>query len=289
MRTPTARAVVLGAMLVQLFGSTARAQSAPLDPVDEDHACARVRESRLADGPVALGLYDADFGTARSACLRSTVDLYERLGVVYDLPGFYGGVRADTIVSGSVRLRPHIELIGAIEAVHWELVQNGPIKATALGLGQMTLGVQGLALETRRFALSIYGRVIVPTASWPRSAQSTGAELGLTGLFRPRRDVELHAQLAADFIAALVAGPPQVRGGTTILVGLQYVPARWFAFTIDAAVVLGHRAPLDAFLPQLGLRFRVWRDLNLELDATAPLGGGDRRLAIGALRVAYRF
>jgi hypothetical protein len=73
------------------------------------------------------------------------------------------------------------------------------------------------------------------------------------------------------------------------MLGVQYAPARWFAFAVDAAVVLGHRAPLDAFLPQLALRFRVWRGLNLELDAAAPVGGADRRLAIAALRLSYRF
>jgi len=255
---------------------------------EEDSACKRVRERALVDGPVILGLYDADFGTGRSACLRSELAVYERFGATIDTPNFYGGVRADTIFSGSYRLRHNMELFGAIELVHWEFAQNASIKATALGLGQATLGLQGLAFESQRFAISAYGRVLIPTASWPTSAQTAGAEVGLAALYRPRRDLEVHAQLSADFTAGLTA-LPQVRGGTTLMLGIQYAPARWFAFAIDLATVLCHRAALDAFLPSLGLRFRVWRALNLELDATAPVAGADRRLAIGALRVAYRY
>jgi len=274
------------ALCALLLAAPAWAQSAP---VDDEHACARVREAGMVDGPVVLGLYDADFGTGRRACLRSELALYERFGATIDVPGFYGGVRADTIVSGSFRLRRHVEIFGALELVHWELVQNASIKATAIGLGQLTLGVQGLLLETRRFALSVYGRILIPTATWSPSAQTAGGDIGLGGVFRPRRDVELHAQLSADVAGGIVAGPGDVRGGTTIMLGVQYTPARWFAFAVDAAVVLGHRAPLDAFLPELALRFRLWRGLNLELDATAPVGGGDRRLAIAALRLSYRF
>jgi len=144
-------------------------------------------------------------------------------------------------------------------------------------------------LESRRFAVSVYGRVLLPTDSATRSVQTTGAELGVVGSFRPRRDVELHAQVAGDFTAGLSAGPAQVRGGATLMVGAQYSPATWFAVALDLQAVLGHRAALDALLPQLALRFRVWRGLNLELAGTAPVVGADRRLALAALRVSYRF
>jgi hypothetical protein len=278
------RALAIAALL--LAGGPAWAQAAP---VDDDHACQRVREPRLADGPVQLGLYDADFATGRRACLGSELALYERFSAVIDTPNFYGGVRADTILSGSFRLRPFLEIFGALEMIHWEFAQNATIKASALGLGQLTLGLQGKVLETRRFAVSVYGRLLIPTATATPTAQTTGGDLGVNALFRPRRDVELHGQLSVDLTAGLTAGPPDLRGGTTLMLGVQYAPARWFAFAIDAAVVLGHRAPLDAFLPQLGLRFRVWRGLNLELDLGAPVGGADRRLAIAALRLSYRF
>jgi hypothetical protein len=269
-----------------LLGGVAAAQAAP---VDAELACARLKDPRLIDGPIVLGLFDADMAAARPACLRGELALYERFGAVIDTADFYGGVRADTIVSGSARLRHNLALFGALELVHWEFAQNATIKATALGLGQLTLGLQGLALETRRFALSIYGRVLLPTASHTPSVQTIGAEVGLAGLFRPRPDVEVHAHLAADLTAGLSAGPAQVRGGTTIMVGTLYTPARWFGLAVDLAFVFGHRAGFDAFFPQLGLRFRAWRGLHLELDLGAPIGGADRRLAIAALRLAYRF
>jgi hypothetical protein len=274
------------ALAIALAGAATPARA---DTIDDEHACTRVREPGLAEGPVVLGLYDADFATARRACLRSELAVYERFGAVIDTPNFYGGVRADTIVAGSFRLRPYLEVFGALELVHWEFAQNATIKASAGGLGQLTLGVQGLVYQSRRFAVSVNGRVLIPTATWSPTVQTAGADVGVDALFRPRRDVELHGQLTVDVLGGLSAGPGDVRGGTTLMLGVQYAPARWFAFAIDAAVVLGHRAALDAFLPQLALRFRLWRGLNLELDATAPVGGADRRLVIGALRLSYRF
>lgn len=254
-----------------------------------DRACAKTIEPRLNEGPVVLGLYDADFGTGRRACLRSELALYERFGAVIDAKDFYGGVRADTIVSGSYWLRPRLELFGALELIHWEFAQNATVKASTIGLGQLTVGAQGLILETKRWVLSGYGRVLLPTASWTPSVQTIGAELGVNASFRPHRKVELHGHLGGDLTAGLSAGPADVRGGTTLMVGVQYTPARWFALAVDLSTVLGHRAALDAFLPSIGLRFRVWRGLGLELDATAPVAGADRRLAIAALRLHCRF
>jgi hypothetical protein len=73
------------------------------------------------------------------------------------------------------------------------------------------------------------------------------------------------------------------------MLGTLYTPSRWFGLVVDLTFVFGHRAGFDTFFPQLGLRFRVWRGLHLELDLGAPVGGADRRLAIAALRLAYRF
>ena len=270
-----------------LLASTGHAQS--VLEGDAERACQRVRHEGLIDGPVAIGLFDAAIGVGRSACLHGELTLAERLGATYDLKGFYGGVRADTLVSGSYRLRKNLAFIGSLELVHWEFVQNGPIKANAYGIGNLTMGLQGLALETRRFALSVYGQVLVPTASYSASVQLTGAEVGVAAVYRPQRDFEVHGQLAGDFSVGLSSGPAAARGGTTLSLGIGFAPASWFSFAIDLQATLGHRGPLDALLPMLGLRFRIWRGLGLELDLTAPIAGEDRRLALAALRIGYRF
>lgn len=269
--------------LIALLAPAARADDAPR------LACASARDPGLAEGPIAIGLYDADLGTGRDACPRNELHLAERLGATVDTKDLYGGVRADTLLSGGYRLRRRLQIFGALEMVHWELVQDATIKGRAIGLGQLTIGLQGLAFESGRLAVSVLGRVLVPTASWTPSVQTTGAEVAVAALYRPHRLVELHGQLAGDFTAGISGGPPAVRGGTTLGVGVQYAPARWFGVAVDLAVVLGHRAALDAFLPALALRFRAWRGLGLELDVTAPLAGADRRLALAALRVGYRF
>ncbi len=256
---------------------------------EEESVCQRVRHEGLADGPVVIGQYDADFGTGRRACLHHDFSFAQRLGATLDTPGFYGGVRADSIVAGTFRLRPYLELFSALELVRWEFVQNAVIKSTAIGLGQLSVGAQGRIYEGPRFAVAAFGRVLVPLATTSPSVQTTGVELGLTGLYRPRRDVELHAQVTGDFTAGLSAGPALVRGGSALSIGVQYAPATWFALAVDLQAVLGHRAALDALLPMIALRFRVWRSLGIELSGTSPVVGADRRLALAALRVGWRF
>ena len=255
----------------------------------DERACDRARSTGMKDGPVVIGLYDADLGAGVSACVRREVSLYERAGLVIDLKGLYGDVRADTILAAAFPLGHHVALLAAVEVVHYELAVNAVVKAHALGLGQSTLGLAGRVLETRRFALTVYGRVLVPTDTSTTTVQTTGADAGVSGTFRPRIDVELHAQLGGDFTIGLADGPSSARGGVTALVGLQYTPARWFALVVDVAAMLGHRGVFDGILPAVGLRFRVWRGLGLELAGTAPLGGAERRLALAALSLHFRF
>lgn len=243
----------------------------------------------MQDGPIVVGLYDADLGAGVSACVRRELSLYERGGLVIDLKGLYGDLRADAILAGAFPLGHHVALLATVELVHYELGVNAVVKAHALGLGQSTLGLAGRVLETRRFALTVYGRALVPTDTSTTTVQTTGADAGVSGTFRPRLDVELHAQLGGDFTIGLADGPSSARGGVTALVGVQYTPARWFGLVVDVATMFGHRGAFDAFLPALGLRFHFWRGLGLELDATAPLGGAERRLALAALHVHFRF
>ncbi|MEO6951877.1 MAG: hypothetical protein ABI321_08695 [Polyangia bacterium] len=255
----------------------------------DERACDRARSTSLSDGPVVIGLYDADLGAGLSACLRREVSLYERAGAIYDVKGLYGDIRADTLLNGIFPLGHHVALLATIEVVHYELVVNSIVKAHALGLGQSTLGLAGRVLETSRFALTAYGRALVPTDASNTTVQTTGLDAGVTGTFRPRRDIELHAQLDGDFTVGLADGPSSARGGATVLVGAQYSPARWFGVVVDVGAMFGHRGAFDAFLPSLGLRFRVWRGIGLELDAVAPVAGAERRLALAALHLHFRF
>lgn len=255
----------------------------------DERACDRARSTGLADGPLVIGLYDADLGAGVSACLRREVSLSGRAGAVYDVPALYGDIRADALLAGVYPLGHHVALLATIELVHYELVVSSIVRAHALGLGQSTLGLAGRVLETRRFALTVYGRALVPTDTSTTTVQTTGADAGLTGSYRPRHDLEVHAQVGGDFTIGLAQGPSSARGGATVLVGAQYSPSRWFGLVVDLAAMFGHRAGFDAFLPSLGLRFRLWRGLGLELDATVPVGGAERRLALAAIHLTFRF
>ena len=69
---------------------------------------------------------------------------------------------------------------------------------------------------------------------------------------------------------------------------IELVPVRWFALVVDLMTHFGGRDALDYLAPAGSLRFRAAR-FTVDLSATAPLAGADRRLAIGVLRLGLVF
>jgi hypothetical protein len=52
----------------------------------------------LPEGPVSLGLEDADLGTGRRVCPRTEAGLAVRLGATLDTADFYGAISANGVM-----------------------------------------------------------------------------------------------------------------------------------------------------------------------------------------------
>jgi hypothetical protein len=238
---------------------------------------------------VVVGFYDADLGTGRRACPRSELRLGGRGGAIIATSQFYGAIAADAIVSGSYAFAGRGELFGEVELVHFQYVQNAILTGTAIGLGQMTIGGSLVALARREVTLSPYVRLLLPTASYTPHVHTLGGEAGGAVDWRPLSALGVHGYLGLDLSAGLSAAPAQVRLGVLLSAGAAYAPATWFVLAVDLQTHFNYEAALDYLAPALALRFRLYRTLNLELDAVAPVAGADRHAALLLLSVGYRF
>ena len=257
----------------------------------EEGACTRYTHLGLAEGPITLGFSDGDLGTGHRACPRNEFFAGARANAVIDTPGFYGSVATDGQLAISFRLpqAPRWEVSANLAAVHWQYVQNATLKSSEVGIGLLTLGAAVMALETRRFVLTPYARLLLPTASTSPHVVELGGELGLAAEFRPRAKVALHAYAGADVTGGISAAPADVRAGFDGDLGVQYSPATWFGAALDLQLRLGHRAALDSISPAIALRFRFRKTVGAELAALFPVAGADRQLVAFALKIHYRF
>lgn len=292
------RLVIWSLSLLALSAGVAAAQETPAAPAAAPPvapaaappgACDRWRHPGMPEGPVVIGLYDADMSTGRRTCPRTELTIAARGAAVLDTPNFYGSLQADALIAGSYAVRRNLEVFGTLELIHYLFVQNASLKGTAVGLGQLTLGAAMVAFQRGPAVITPFGRLMLPTSSSTPNVRTLGGEAGVAWSVRPLDRLAVHGTFGVDITGGASAGPPDVRAGALLNVGLQYNPATWFGLVLDLNLQLGHRAPIDAFAPALGLRFRLYRGLAAELGVTAPVAGADRRLFLGALRIGYRF
>jgi hypothetical protein len=250
--------------------------------------CDTARHPGLPEGPIAIGLGDADFATARRACPRTEVTIAGRGGAIIDTPNFYGALAVDALIAASVAIDRRAELFGTLDVLHWQFVQNATIKGSDASLGQLTLGGSFIAASRARWAASPWARLLLPTSTASAQARTFGAEVGIAATLRPREWLEFHAAFAGDASFA-VGVPAGGRSGLTLVGGAQLAPFTWLALALDLELAFGHLAGLDRFAPALAVRLRPYRGFSIELAAVVPVAGADRHDGVALLRLANRF
>jgi hypothetical protein len=262
-----------------LLPATARAES----------ACEQWIAPALAEGPLPVGFaLSADTVTGRRACPRTELGLGLQGGAIIDTSDFYGAITATGLLSGSLAVRPDLEVFATLEALRFQFVQNATLTGTSLTLGQLTAGATWVALTRGPFVLAPSARLQLPTSFASPRVRTVGAEAGAALLYRTAPHFELHGYAGADVSAGLSAAASQPRAGFLVNVGSQYAFSTGFAAVLDANVHFGHRATLDSVAPALGLRFRAGQHFGAELAASFPVLGPERHLATLGLRVSYR-
>lgn len=239
-------------------------------------------------GPATIGAFhDAEFARARRACLRNEFGFGIHGAPVIDAPDFYGNISAAGVLYGSYGLSDTLEVFGAIELARFDYVVNATLTSTKVSLGQTTAGLAWNAIRTTSFVLTPTARLLVPTSLVPSNVRTTGLEFGAAASLIATRWLELHGHLGVQGTVGLSAGPMLPWGGVFTTVGASVMPFTWGALVLDLQVHAGERAALDYVAPALALRFNPWRTLNVEAGASVPLGGEDRHLLIGGLRLGY--
>ncbi|MBI3184858.1 MAG: transporter [Myxococcales bacterium] len=251
---------------------------------DSANGCGRWIAAGLPEGPVALGLLEADVATGRRACPRTEVGLMGRAGAVIDNADFYGAIGASGAVFGSYAASPKLELFGTFEALRYEYVQNATLKGSSTSLGQLTAGATYLGWQSGELLLGASGRVMLPTGLYT-GIRVMGFEVSGVGSYRFGERLELHGHLGSDTSFGLSAAQPLPRAGMLLGAGAQYSPCSRLGVVLD---LNGRFGPTSYFAPALALRFRIAGGLGGELAATAPLLGTDRHDAMLGLRLGYR-
>jgi len=248
-------------------------------------SCSGVAGPGLFDGPVALGFFSADFGTARRACPRSEVGLGLLAGATIDNPDFYGTLSGGALLYGSYTLSPALEVFGALEAVKLQYVQNASLKGTTAALGQATVGASYTLLRQGRWLVAPSGRVMLPTDFSMPNVRTVGLELGGAASYQVNGNLELHGYLGGDLSAGLSAAGALPRPGLLASAGVQYAFASWIGVALDLDAHAGDSAYLA---PALALRVALARAVGLEVGGTLPLLGTIRSNGALGVKVACR-
>ncbi|PTL78232.1 hypothetical protein [Vitiosangium sp. GDMCC 1.1324] len=242
----------------------------------------------LAEGPVTFGFQSADVSTGRRACPRTEVGLGVQGGAIIETQNFYGAVTAAGLLSGSVAVRPDLEVFATLEALRFQYVQNATLTGTNMSLGQLTLGGTYVALTSGSFVLSPSVRLELPTSFASPRTRTVGGEIGAAALYRSSERFEVHGYAGVDASLGLGASASLPRAGFLVNVGAEYALFSGFAAVLDANVHFGRRDVLDYVAPAVGLRFRAGEHFGAELGASLPLLGAERALAIGGLKLTWR-
>jgi hypothetical protein len=255
----------------------------PPPPPAEPSTCGRERDFGLFEGPIVIGLLPGDLGAGRRACPRTEISLGARAGAIIDVPNFYGNLSLDAMLQASITLGRRGELFATLPFINWQFAQNASLKGTRLAFGATSIGGSWLAYDRKGLAIAPFARAVLPT-----DGVTLGAEVGLAIQGPFGRKFGAHAVFSGDLSIGVANGPPDLRGGGLILLGVEWNPAKWFALIVDAQMHFGYRAALDWFAPAAALRFRLWRGLGAELSAVIPVVGADRHDTVLLLRFAWR-
>ncbi|WNG18869.1 hypothetical protein [Cystobacter fuscus] len=254
----------------------------------DEGGCSRWLSPALAEGPVALGFLSADVSTGRRTCPRTEVGLGIQGNAIIETHNLYGAVTGSGVVSGSVAVRPDLEVFATLEAPRIQYVQNASLTGTDVALGQLTAGATWAVLSRGAFVLAPSVRLQLPTSFASPRTRTAGAEVGAALLYRPTERFDVHGYAGVDGDLGLGAAASLPRAGVLVNVGVEYIVCRPFAVVLDANARFGRRAVLDSVAPTLGVRFSAGEHFGAELGASLPVLGAERALAAGGLKFTWR-
>jgi len=257
-------------------------------PAFADEPCGAAGNTGLATGPADINFGPYGFNSPRRACHRNEANLAGGGRAIIDNPDFYGALDGTAILSGSYVLNRRWELFGSWEAFSFRYAQNASLKATSVGIGQLTVGGSWQWLQRETWTLTPSVRVMLPTTVPSHGALTGGLSAGLAWQYRRAAWNAFHAYAGAGLISGLFSTPAVPRGTVSLTVGTELLPWEWFSVVVDVQTQFGERATLDYLAPALELRFGG-ESLGVSLGLARPVLGAARQDGLGQLKLSWRW
>ena len=109
-----------------------------------------------------------------------------------------------------------------------------PLPSKSIGLGHLSVGLNGLLVEVDKAAVSVSGKMVLPTAApLYKNSHPFHFDLGIGAQLAPISAIQIHAHVSGLFSFAASRGPTQARGGGSFVIGAELRPAPPFALVVD--------------------------------------------------------
>jgi len=260
-------------------------------------ACALGPDRAMVEGPVALGFFSVDVATGRRVCPRTEVGLVLGGDAEIDIPQFRALMGGGATLFGSFAVSDKLEVFGTFEAFRMNYSQNASLSVTVPGVGMLSGGATYALWSSESSVLGLTGRLMLPTSSTVVNVRTTSLEAGALFSHRMGSAFELHGLLGTDLTLGITPATSQPRLGFLVGVGGQWAPVDGFAVALEVQTHFGDRGSFDYLAPALGFRFKVHKQIGMELGLATHLLGdraisvspGLRTESVVALRTSYRF
>jgi hypothetical protein len=240
-------------------------------------------------GPLQVPLLDGMLGAAHRECPRTEIALGGDAYLVADTASFYGNIRVNGRVSGSVRIARTAELFFSFETVRWQSLISA-VSAGYLGLGYLSVGGRFVFVRTGQVIATLGHRGVFPTTTGlDQHAIPWGNDLGVTVAWAMLPNIRIHYWLNALLLVTLSGNAPSLaRGGMRTGLGVDWHPYDWLAFVVEVGSGFAFRDALDFISLQPGVRLAFGPEVALELSATFPVLGAERALGAAYLSLSWR-
>ncbi len=246
-------------------------------------------EVDLSRGAVQASLRSGQLGLARPVCAANRLGLGQSGFLLVDLGNFFGSIRTATELQGEYQLSRRTSIFGFFEAYRHETV-IASVAAVETGLGHMAIGATHRYFENADLGAVFTTRLVLPPPAGVYHNVSSVALDVATGVeWALHPHLALHGTVGLLSSVGITRDAAQPRLGAAVTLGMGWQPWRYFGVAADVVSGFGYAAPVDVVAAALSLRFLPARRLTASLDALVPIGGHERALAAGALRLSWAF
>jgi hypothetical protein len=155
---------------------------------------------------------------------------------------------------------------------------NATIEASRLGLGAGAIGYHHQTAVFRRFTLSTYARVLIPSDSAYRNAIEYGFDHGVSMSFLPKTWFAFTGGISLPSYFVVNGTRTYATFVPNLSLDAVWLPTRWMSLLLGTGIRTrcGRQSGFESLDPRAAIRFFLFRRLRIELGVATPLLGNDR-------------